>query len=373
MVNKVEFFDRERETREIMQILESEPRVITFIYGPINSGKTTLITNLIENLPDNYAVIYINLRERAISSYRDFLEAIFDVKYDKYEGISGRIMGFLGRQKDTFNDVISDLGKTQGIPIPKGIFSRIFREEKPKDAFIYILKSIREIKNRGKTPIFIIDELQKIGDTLERSSRVCPSEARPHVKVANYLIYDVFNFFIRLTKELHICHVFALSSDSLFIEKVYSEAMLHGRARYLKVDDFDKKTAKEFLKNYKFNREEISIAYDCAGGKPGYLINLISAKETGKNIVEYTKEMIENRKNMFLFMFAENKEKKSEILKIFKNFKQNNEIKFDEDINIEILKFLIGNNILFIDAATMNIKPQSRVDLIVIREIMKDA
>ncbi|OQX20421.1 MAG: hypothetical protein BWK75_04830 [Candidatus Altiarchaeales archaeon A3] len=70
---RIEFFDREREKEEILHILRTEPNFINFIHEPINSGKTTLITNLIENLtsvpseisnrsemPDNYVVIYIS-------------------------------------------------------------------------------------------------------------------------------------------------------------------------------------------------------------------------------------------------------------------------------------------------------------------------
>ena len=37
----------------------------------------------------------------------------------------------------------------------------------------------------------------------------------------------------------YVFKVFAVSSDSLFIEKIYSDAMLEGRCDYLLVDDFD--------------------------------------------------------------------------------------------------------------------------------------
>jgi len=62
---------------------------------------------MIEDLPKNY-IIYINLRERTIPSYEDFLEAIFDVKY---EGILTKIMRFLRKQIDIVDGVISELGK----------------------------------------------------------------------------------------------------------------------------------------------------------------------------------------------------------------------------------------------------------------------
>ena len=36
----MKFFNREKEIKEILYIIEPEPQRINFIYGPINSGKT---------------------------------------------------------------------------------------------------------------------------------------------------------------------------------------------------------------------------------------------------------------------------------------------------------------------------------------------
>ncbi len=361
-IQRIEFFNREKEKEEIRYILRTEPQLINFIYGPINSGKTTLITNLIENLPDNYVVIYINLRERAISSYRDFLEAIFDVKY---EGILSKIMRFLGIWGETFNNVISNLGKTQGIPIPKGIFSRIFREEKPKDAFIYILNLIKDTKSKGKTPVFVIDEIQKIGD----------------VKVDNYLIYEVFNFFIRLTKELHICHVFTLSSDSLFIEKVYNEAMLEGRANYILVDDFDEQTTKKFLEKYKIGKEEQELVWNNFSGKPSLLVKFIFAANKNECIADeilFRKGQIETTLNKvrelnIKITVDEDKLKVDyeNLIKVLKKFENSETISVKECDEIS-KAFFVNRNILFVDSKKNIIKSQSRVDLLAIREILKE-
>ena len=47
-MKSIEFHNREKETKEIRAILDNQPTLITFIYGPINSGKTTLVNHLIE-------------------------------------------------------------------------------------------------------------------------------------------------------------------------------------------------------------------------------------------------------------------------------------------------------------------------------------
>ena len=364
-IKSIEFFNRESEKEEILNILRAEPRLITFIYGPINSGKTSLITNLIENLPDDHAVIYINLRERIISTYKDFVEAIFDVKH---EGLLSKIIRKLKKQQDIIYDATSTLGKTHGIPIPKSVFDGIFREEKPKDAFVYILNIIKDIKSKGKTPIFIIDELQKIGD----------------VKVDNYLIYDVFNFFIRLTKELHLCHVFALSSDSLFIERVYGEAVLQERCEYLLIDDFDSATAKKFLEKYGFNNEEQQIALNYFGGKPIHLTGIIDVKARGGDIKKKFRKNIKKRKGEIRqklyyiknigkdITFGEATIKLShnriiEVMKIFKN----NEIMEYKAITPEIA-YLTSENVIFVDPMNTIIKPQSKIDLTAIREVLEE-
>ncbi|HID27997.1 MAG TPA: ATP-binding protein, partial [Methanosarcinales archaeon] len=43
-----------------------------FVFGPINSGKTELILNLINGIDEDYSAFYINLRWRVLSNYKDF-------------------------------------------------------------------------------------------------------------------------------------------------------------------------------------------------------------------------------------------------------------------------------------------------------------
>ena len=71
---EVTFYDREQEMREVRAILRMKPRLITFICGPINPGKTEMINHLIEELPDNYVVFYINLRTKFLATCDDFID-----------------------------------------------------------------------------------------------------------------------------------------------------------------------------------------------------------------------------------------------------------------------------------------------------------
>ena len=59
-------------------------------------------------------------------------------------------------------------------------------------------------------------------DSIKAEIKVSPSfvsQAIKGLEEENQIL--VRKNFIRLTKELHLCHVFAVSSDSLFIENVY--------------------------------------------------------------------------------------------------------------------------------------------------------
>ncbi|CAB3289137.1 protein of unknown function [Methanocaldococcus lauensis] len=105
---------------------------------------------------------------------------------------------------DIIKGIIKDIPVVSGIPIPKNTLNELLDKKSPKNVFKYITNVLLELKING------------------------------------FLIYELFNYFINLTKELHLCRVLCISSDSLFIEKVYNEAMLDGRAKYILVDDFDK-------------------------------------------------------------------------------------------------------------------------------------
>ncbi|NCN65316.1 MAG: hypothetical protein GW910_04570 [Candidatus Altiarchaeum hamiconexum] len=200
------------------------------------------------------------------------------------------------------------------------------------------------------------------------------------MKTDGYLTYDVFNFFIRLTKELHICHVFAISSDSLFIEKVYNKAMLEGRANYTLIDDFDEETTKKFLKKHRFKKTDTAIKY--FGGKPIDLIRLLSQN---KDVEIFAREIINEKRRLLTDMLDElmyvqpkvemrKKEipvERNKVVEILEKFKDKEKI---EDIKISRAEkiYLVGRNILFVDPGRNIIKPQSRTILVAIREILKE-
>ena len=343
----IEFYNREEEMRELTRILSTDPTLITFIYGPINSGKTELITNLIENLPKSQKVFYINLRGGFISNYDEFIKVLFDVEHEaRYERI-----------KEFLKPVVNVLPESySGIPIPKDMFLKLFKEKEVEDAFVYIETILRAFYKDGSPPVLVIDELQVIGD----------------LKVNDLLIYKLFNFFVRLTKELHLAHVFVATSDSLFMEDVYSEAMLEGRCRYLLVDDFDRETTSAFLKKHGFTDDEMAMAWESCGGKPGYLVELANTKLSGGDITKKAEKMLEEEISRLIFLLARNKDMKSDIIDMLTIFASIEDVKYSDSMDIDLLSFLVKQNILFLDPVNRTIKPQSRLNLLATREVIKN-
>ena len=349
-MRRIAFHNREKEMKEIMDILNAEPSLITFIYGPINSGKTTTISHLIKELPEDYAPFYVNLRGRFITDYEDFLNVLFEIDEE----------GEVGNVTEYAKSILKDLGAVSGIPIPINLFEQIFeKKDKSKDMFKYIEQFFVEV-SKTRTPILIIDELQVIGD----------------LKIDGLLIYKLFNFFIRLTKELHLAHIFAISSDSLFIEDVHSEAMLEGRCRYLLVDDFDRETTMDFLNKYGFSDEEKELTWDYCGGKPVCLVELANAKINKKDVESEAKKFLKIRTSQILSIFDEialGKVEYSEkaLIDEFKNFEKEELVQYDK-VNKEKI-FLVERNVLFIDPTQRTIKPQSRLNLLAVREVVRNA
>ena len=351
----MEFYNREKELRDLLNMIRQEPNLITFIYGPINSGKSSLMLEMINRLPKEYVAFYIDLRGYAVTKREEFFKVLFETYDDE------------AFKKKIYNILSGTENFHKAIPILKHLWKEFFKIEEVSDAFKHVENFLQELNNRGLKPIIIFDELQVIKD----------------IKIDNFLIYRIFNFFVRLTKLLHICHVFAITSDSTFIERIYNEAMLQERSRYYLVDDFDKETVKEILRNKGFSNEEIDTVWYYFGGKPIYIIEAIQMKNMGKNIKEEAEKMlklreIQIRNRIEVLDYVEKKVNiegkevsvdKNRLLNLLSRFCHEMIIPY-EKISPELL-YLIENNILFLDPVNGIVKPQSKLDLLAIRNCFK--
>ena len=337
---EIEFYDREKEMEEIMRILNAQPNLITFVYGPINSGKSSLMLETTKKLPENYVTFYVDLRERFVTSYEDFIKVLFKTHRTKVKDYRRFLVKALeGLSFD-------------GIPIPKNLLIEFLKEKEVEDVYEYVVTVFELLRERGKIPVLVLDELQVIGD----------------LKIDDLLIYRLFNLLVSVTKKRHTAHVFAVTSDSLFIERVYSEAMLQGRCRYLLVDDFDFETTKGFLRKYGFSDSEIKLVWDYFGGKPVYLVEAVKNKHRLK---EFCEEMLRIRigqiEEIVFKLEIENKKLFKEVVELLKEIERVEKVRYR--FITDAISFLVRNNVVFADPTVKVVRPQSKLDLLAVKNL----
>jgi AAA+ ATPase superfamily predicted ATPase len=223
-------------------------------------------------------------------------------------------------------------------------------KRKTEDAFRYLENLFREVVEGRKRPVLVIDELQVI---------------RKVINATGQLVLDrLFNFMVRLTKETHLCHCLCATSDCLFIEDVYSNARLEGRAKYLLVDDLGKEDA--FRVYEKFGFEDKKLVWDYIGGKVGDMVMLFEEKKQGYSDREALERMLEDQMSRLRWMLRllEEGEKEGppveEVKESLKMFKESEEVE-DVKMKSKVLKFLIEENILFYNPVKGIVRPQSQL------------
>jgi AAA+ ATPase superfamily predicted ATPase len=156
----------------------------------------------------------------------------------------------------------------------------------------------------------------------------------------------------------------------LFIERVYAEAMLQGRCRYVLVDDFDYETTKGFLRKYGFSDSEINLVWSYFGGKPVYLVEAIKNKH---RLREFCEEMMEERFSVILYSLRALEDRDKELFKgvvrLFERFREE-EVLECEKISIEV-EWSVRQNILFLNPRKRLLRPQSKLDLLAIRRVLE--
>jgi hypothetical protein len=216
---KPSFINRSEELRVLSDWISQQPEQILFIYGPKSSGKTTLLKKFIENnLTSNlYDIKHFNLRKTLITDYKNFIHTFFKIDYSK----SNKEV----KTKKEYNVKFFKLTTE----ILKGI------ENKEFDPFDVMFVQLEKIAKKGKQPVIIIDELQALEDIYLNGQR--------------QLLKELFNFFVAITKEDHLCHVIIASSDGYFMNRIYNDSKLIKTSEFFEVEYLDENDTKYWLSN----------------------------------------------------------------------------------------------------------------------------
>jgi AAA+ ATPase superfamily predicted ATPase len=337
----VPFIDREEEIEFFVDWFSEAPQRILFVYGPKSSGKTTVIEYVIEKklLRENkrkkkseYWVKYLNLREALIASYGSFLDTFFvEVKEEESEK-EGRIgINVIGFKAEVLERVM----------------------KKQENLFKVFIRKIKEIADSGARPILIIDEIQKLRD----------------VYIANgngerELLKEFLNFCVRLTKETHLCHVVILTSNTVFVERIYNDAKMKLTSDFKKIGHLERWRVAEWLGIEGLRDKEIELVWDYLGGCIPLILKMFSYYRRGVNLKEYLEEQKWLAYSEIVDYLTEFEDKEREFFikmaeEIVKNgFYSLEKIKKDEK---KLLQKWAEKEILFYDPLELKVTGNSRV------------
>jgi len=344
------FIDREKEVEFFKDFFNELPRKILFVYGPKSTGKTTLIEYVIENeLIDNkkifksskYNIKYVNFRAKLIGSYNTFLDSII-------------------RKQD--EEIEAELG----YEINLGVFRlapKLYAKAKEKEEDVFDLL-LNQFKKSKKKNIFIIDEIQVLEDIYINGSRE--------------LLKEFLNFCVRLTKETHLTHVVILTSNTIFLNRIYNDSKLKETSEFKLINHPDENVAKKLLKDLGYNQKQIDLIIEYFGTIFSRLIKVYQYIKPTEDI-EKLKEFLEKEKldayMQINDMFVRNKKYHlpDNVDEIFKELakeliKKEKYILKEKDLNTQkrvypVIEVFCEKEILFYDPQTGLITPNSRIYL----------
>ena len=179
---------------------------------------------------------------------------------------------------------------------------------------------------------------------------------------------------VRLTKETHLCHCLCATSDCLFIENIYSNAHLEGRARYILVDDLPKNEAFEVYQGFGFENKE--LIWNFIGGKIGDMIILFEEKKQGLPEKDILQKMLKDTAGKLQWIKLKKLRKIKDgttLWKFLEKFKENKPLTKNEiEKDFDKILFWIEENILFYNPLEGTVRPQGKLLWKAIKEAVEE-
>ena len=355
---KVPFVDREKEEKWLLERFSQEPAKILFIYGPKSSGKTTLMEYLVENVlkkDKSLYVNYVNFRGYAIVNYDSFLDVYFQPIEDENKPFIEKALEYLPISIGRFGGNVSLPIKGIQFGLNIELYDRLV--EKKIDPFNLLLEILKKIRKK-QMPILILDEVQ-ILEGIYMNGEV----KRRH------LLTEFFNFLVRLTKETHLAHVVVMTSETLFLEKIYNHSKLAKTSDFYLIDHFDKETVRKWFEQERIYEESLfDLIWDYFGGAASDLVEAIRLIQENKikELEEYLLNQTRIYRGKMAHFIAENlqalEEKRMFQCILEEMLKQGFVVRDIEDnLQIKILNKAIEHEFLFLDPADEKIIFNSQI------------
>ncbi len=344
----VPFIDREEEIEFFKERFKEEPQKILFVYGPKSTGKTTTIEYVIENELDDkeYWINYLNLRRTTIANYENFIYSFFE---------------------EIDENTTTELNRTYDLKIFK-LEAKTLKAIKERRINLFA-ELIRKFEKIDKKKIFIIDEIQVLEEI--------------YINGEKELLKEFLNFCVALTKETHLSHVVILTSNTIFLNKIYNDSKLKETSDFKLIEHPKKEIAIKLLKDLGYSDDKIDLALEYYGTTLTLLIKLYSYIKPDSSIDELKKylesEALDAKMQIrSLLTFADRKQNYKELftkdereifLEIAKKivtdgFIEIGKLKIDEDLKLKkVIDIFCEKEILFYNPQTGIITPNSKIYL----------
>jgi hypothetical protein len=275
------------------------------------------------------------LREALISSYDSFLDTFFVNVDDKGKERGSKIgINVLGFKAEIYQKV-----KSKQLNLFK-----VFIEE--------IEKVVRRWKKRG---VIIIDEIQKLRDIYIQNGNG-----------ERELLKEFLNFCIRLTKEKHLSNVAILTSNTVFIERIYNDAKMKKTSEFMKISHLSKDEVYEWLSEVEgIKGKDIELIWEYLGG---CIIDIYKVINKMRNNDVNLREFLEREKwlaytEIMDYLTDFEKEDRKLFIKIAKQI-VNNGFYLLENVEVREKAILHGwaeKEILFYDPLELKVMGNSRI------------
>ena len=136
-----------------------------------------------------------------------------------------------------------------------------------------ILKNIKE----KRQPILILDEVQTLQDIYMNGE----------IK-KKHLLTEFLNFLVSLTKETHLAHVVIMTSETLFLEKIYNHSKLAETSDFYKIGHLNYEQVRAWLEHEGIKDEKIvNLIWEYVGGSAHRINNAIRMVRTEENLEDF--------------------------------------------------------------------------------------
>jgi AAA+ ATPase superfamily predicted ATPase len=170
-----------------------------------------------------------------------------------------------------------------------------------------------------------------------------------------HLLTEFFNFLVRLTKETHLAHVVVMTSETLFLEKIYNHSKLAETSDFYLIGHLDFKQVQEWLKHEGIEDKEIvNLIWEYVGGGAHRINDAIRIVKKGDSLEHYLLDeakIYRGKISHFIAKTLKNTDARKKFRLILKKLVQDGFVirNNDDDLETEVLDLAIEYEFLFLN------------------------